>query len=992
MHQGKPAGQVPRLNRALAQHREARSRIKQLALKPSEWEKVRRERDEAKEELERVRREHARVKTRLERCRVLNTAVPDLREREAILTRRNELGNVIILPGDASERRRNAEAALRTASLQSQKLGDEKRRLESELANLQVPDDLLALESRATDLNDRRAVYVKASSDRQDLLSKLDAGSSEVQALVRELPQPKPIAEIEGLHVDAASQARIRELVRAGERLEERATTLRENARAAAERAEQTQAALAALPPERDATALRSAVSAARRGGDLEGTRRRITAEIARTQEQSREGTNALPFWTGSAEAVIALPLPPDETIDRFEEDLNYVAEKRRALDESKRKIREEIDELREKLAELESRGSIPSPDDLKKSRGQRDSLWTRVRRAWLNGTTDASTSDELAGEYEDAVSQSDALGDQMFSEHERVARITALRDLECRSDESATKTERESEELGEREARLADAWAEAWAPSGIDPAPPREMRAWKGQHQGVAGLMERLAGFRVEDDTLGSSIEAHRKACLSSLAALEGPDLGAKTSLAAILEAAERTIQAVDGTREERGRQEDAVEAAKTEKERFDRDLSSTEQEVEEWRQKWGGAIAPLNLPESAQPSEAAAVLEKLDQVFSKNDQLTACRERIRHSEEDSAAFVSALEELVRDGCPDLPEEAPKDRASELLARLRKGRDDRTRQRSIRTRLADIEAEMEDVGRDREAADSEIASLMKAAALSSADELEAAERRSDEMRELDGRLGDCEERLRRTGITMDELVAEGSDIQEEEFIVEIDQLEQSVEVSEQQRDDQNQKVAGLERDFDAMDGGAAAAEAANEAEEALAQIAHLTVEYAQKRVGAAILGHEIQRFAEENQGPILRSTSELFRRMTLDRYKGITSGFSDDDKAVLLCRRANEETVSVEGLSDGTRDQLYLSLRLAALEHHMVQNESMPLIVDDVLVSFDDPRSAATLQLMGELAAESQFLFFTHHQRLVELAHKVIPEDRLAVHELQGA
>jgi len=52
--------------------------------------------------------------------------------------------------------------------------------------------------------------------------------------------------------------------------------------------------------------------------------------------------------------------------------------------------------------------------------------------------------------------------------------------------------------------------------------------------------------------------------------------------------------------------------------------------------------------------------------------------------------------------------------------------------------------------------------------------------------------------------------------------------------------------------------------------------------------------------------------------------------------------------------------------------------------------VTFDDPRSAATLKLMGELAAESQVSFFTHHQRLVELARDVVPEDRLAVHELE--
>jgi uncharacterized protein YhaN len=236
----------------------------------------------------------------------------------------------------------------------------------------------------------------------------------------------------------------------------------------------------------------------------------------------------------------------------------------------------------------------------------------------------------------------------------------------------------------------------------------------------------------------------------------------------------------------------------------------------------------------------------------------------------------------------------------------------------------------------------------------------------------------------------LDEFVAQGAEVQEEDLILEISQLKQSVEASEQQRDEHNKKLAGLERDIEAMDGGADAAEAAGEAEEALAQIARLAVEYAQKRLTAILLNREIQLFAEENQGPILTRTSELFQRMTLKRYDGITSGFSEDDQAILLCRRAGDETVDVEGLSDGTRDQLYLSLRLAALEHHMVKNESMPLVVDDILVTFDDMRSAATLELMGKMAGKSQILFFTHHQRLVELAREVIPEGRLAVHELK--
>ena len=44
-----------------------------------------------------------------------------------------------------------------------------------------------------------------------------------------------------------------------------------------------------------------------------------------------------------------------------------------------------------------------------------------------------------------------------------------------------------------------------------------------------------------------------------------------------------------------------------------------------------------------------------------------------------------------------------------------------------------------------------------------------------------------------------------------------------------------------------------------------------------------------------------------------------------------------------MEGMSNGTRDQLYLALRLASLEKYMESSEPMPFIVDDILVDFDD-------------------------------------------------
>jgi uncharacterized protein YhaN len=95
---------------------------------------------------------------------------------------------------------------------------------------------------------------------------------------------------------------------------------------------------------------------------------------------------------------------------------------------------------------------------------------------------------------------------------------------------------------------------------------------------------------------------------------------------------------------------------------------------------------------------------------------------------------------------------------------------------------------------------------------------------------------------------------------------------------------------------------------------------------------------------------------------------------------------------VGVEGLSVGTRDQLYLALRLASLERHAESTDPMPLVLDDVLITFDDDRARATLEVLGEFASVTQVLFFTHEAHLVRLAESVLGARGLAVHPLESA
>jgi uncharacterized protein YhaN len=132
-----------------------------------------------------------------------------------------------------------------------------------------------------------------------------------------------------------------------------------------------------------------------------------------------------------------------------------------------------------------------------------------------------------------------------------------------------------------------------------------------------------------------------------------------------------------------------------------------------------------------------------------------------------------------------------------------------------------------------------------------------------------------------------------------------------------------------------------------------------------------------------------MKRTSEIFLRITLGSFQDLATGFDDKDKLVFLCQEKNGREITVDGLSEGTRDQLSLALRIAGIEHHIEHNAPLPVIVDDLLIKADDFRSKAILEILGELSRKAQVIFFTHHSKLVELAREAVPENLLKEHVL---
>jgi len=216
-----------------------------------------------------------------------------------------------------------------------------------------------------------------------------------------------------------------------------------------------------------------------------------------------------------------------------------------------------------------------------------------------------------------------------------------------------------------------------------------------------------------------------------------------------------------------------------------------------------------------------------------------------------------------------------------------------------------------------------------------------------------------------------------------------LDELREEIEALDAELSRLDSAKGGIEVGLQAMGVDSGAAEASAAAQEALARVRASVERYCRAKVAAVVLAREIERYREENQGPMLSLASRLFARLTLGGFTGVRAGFDDKDRPALRCVRDGNVEVDVAGLSQGTRDQLYLSLRLASLLRHAEAAEPMPLVLDDVFVHFDDERSRAAFAVLSEVAEKMQVVFFTHHARLVDLAREAVASERLTVHEL---
>ena len=145
------------------------------------------------------------------------------------------------------------------------------------------------------------------------------------------------------------------------------------------------------------------------------------------------------------------------------------------------------------------------------------------------------------------------------------------------------------------------------------------------------------------------------------------------------------------------------------------------------------------------------------------------------------------------------------------------------------------------------------------------------------------------------------------------------------------------------------------------------------------------ILRKALDVYLTESQPRVLADASTVFSNITGGRYPAIILPPGEDGEYDLkVVTKSGKHLSGAKELSRGTREELYLSLRLALARDFARRLGPLPFIADDVFVNFDPTRAEASISALSAFSEENQTLLFTCHPETVERIKRTVPQSKM--------
>ena len=712
------------------------------------------------------------------------------------------------------------------------------------------------------------------------------------------------------------------------------------------------------------------------RRDDPQGALDRETRQLELARARLDTALSDLSPWTGSAHDLAAQSCPNTDIVTHLEQEISRAERSAERDAEQQTRLNEEIEQAERRQHSADSAGAV-SLAEAAMARTRRETAW-RDHRAAL----DAQTADR----FEEAMRLDDQIAAAVSEHRARAASAAeaaqALAEKRHEVEAAARIAERSAAHVDALYQRLRG-YISAGAPQLPVDMTPGAFRSWLTRREQALEAHEQHEQA-VRDRARTETHVQRALADLRTALTQAGHALPTGASLSVALETAQSLLdRAAEITALRR-----AASAAQQDVKRREQDLKQADEARDAWQREWTRACADTWLADAPPDvAEMRAILQVLDIVQSHVARLSDLNRRVRTMQDNRDAFDRAIRN-VADQLGMAADTPVPDLWRNVTSRLRDAQATRARRSDLQQHLDRALAEQVEINTEAQIHSRRTAEFAEFFATANWPQTRAALIRAGERAQLEHtratladdictlmRCADLEQALAQLG-TADHEETEGR----------IAALKADLESHNSDREEAHTALRHAERAIDAIGGDGAVARLEERRQTLLLEIEDRARQHLRLRLGALAVDNALRRYRDTHRSEMMLRASDAFSQMTGHRYTGLAAQ-PDGQREVLVALAAQGGSKEAAQLSEGTRAQLYLALRIAGYHEFVRSNGPVPFVADDIMESFDDIRAKQTFALLGDMARSGQVIYLTHHEHLCDIARAACPG--VQIHQL---
>jgi uncharacterized protein YhaN len=981
------------INSHIAKYKELKKDVKSLTLKGDEWHKYKNEYDFIENSILQLNEEIRGARFEYERLVRIKQNLPSISRRTNLLDEFKLLALVPDLPSNSRELREkvqcakdDAESALSNALIRQQ-------RFQQELDSLCIHQDVLQHAEVITSLYESLKSF-QNDGDQLILQQKEHQELSDNSSLQLNLTR---------LNISAMEAEKIRPIIESGKvtllitqekRLSDEKSGIQENISTLEKNVEILSRSFKSNIKVIDVSHLESAYNIVHSKSDIENELNRISEEVSNEEIQIRIDLSSNLQWSESIDKFTKIIALDKILVEEYESKFNETCQDIKDINSKLNENKDEVYKASGELDRLLLSAAIPKKSDLIGARKRRDSGWSYIEKIYVNKThhdndlENPFESTSLSAAFKLSIDDVDKLSDVMLVNSEIVAKHEMQNFVVGNLKNKGNELREKLSTLLANKQVIDNEWQSICRPLKLESLSPKSMLNWLQSREKMLYRIKNTNDKKSQINLYKKTIADFRKDLSLALESVNRPVALPDESLAMILS---RCIM-IKTEIEQRNDCVNKIQEIQDEISIHTNKLNSAIFQYEKWKKDWNELLSKLHF----KPNDSISLVEDCLYYLA---EYYKCLDVIHTNEKFQSELkirVKNIENIVNNLLTALnidPEQKPiNSLIHDIYSKYQKSLIDKSQQLHLVAQLKDVCDEIKLTHEKLKKLDGDIHKLCDQA-ICEYDQvsiLPAIEDKSLRKQELIKEIKQIEHQLIEHNSKilkdiLDEVVNESFDHLPGKIQMQLDGMTEL----DNKKAEYAKKMGILQQQLSLMDGDGKAAEKEETAQAVIVKIRDHVDEYVRLQLGIKLLNKTIDDYREKNQTPILKQASIIFSELTLHAFNGLRVDYNDQDKMVLMGVRNNNDAIPATAMSTGTRDQLFLALRLSAITHQLQANEPVPVILDDILIEFDDERAKATLKILGELSVKTQILFFTHHEHLVDLAKAVMPSSILKIHQL---